>query len=251
MEKSKRAQVTIFIIIAVLLVAGLLIIFLIWRQPTGVVSVTTNPEGFIEKCIKDYTKEAIEILSERGGDIEPEGSVLYDGIERTYLCYNKNYYNPCINQRPMLIDHIESEIRDYIDPKVRTCFDSLEEELEGKGYDVVIGDMNTIIDLQTRKVVMTIERDLKITKDQDIKSFDKFREQTSHPIYDLAEIGNEIASQEGEYCYFNVNGFNSNYPKFEVRKDMIDGSKIYSVKEKATNKIFTFAIRGCVMPPGL
>ena len=71
-----------------------------------------------------------------------------------------------------------------------------------------------------------------------------------NPIYDFAEISNEIASQEATYCYFNVNGFNSNYPEFEVRKDMIGDSKIYSISKKGSDLSFMFAIRGCVMPSG-
>ena len=250
-NKQNKAQVTIFIVIALIIVAGMALIFLIWREPVTTVSPTTNPEAYIEKCIKDAGKEAIDILSEQGGDIEPEGSVMYEGKERTYLCYNKNYYNPCINQRPMLIEHIESEISNYLEPKMRSCFSSLREELEKRNYAVNLGEMNIITELQTKKVIMTVERKVEMGKNQDIRNFEKFKTQTSHPIYDLAEIGNEIASQEAKYCYFNVNGFNSNYPKFEVRKDMIDGSKIYSVREKATDKVFIFAIRGCVMPAGL
>ncbi len=249
--KCKRSQVTIFIVIALIIVVAIALIFVIQREPIRGVSPETDPEAYIEKCIRDATEEAISILSEQGGDIEPEGSVMYKGKEITYLCYNANFYLPCINQRPMLIEHIEGEITDYIEPKVQECFTSLQQELEKRNYQVSLGSMNISTELQIKRVIVTINRELTITKNQETRNFEKLEAQVSSPIYDLAEIGNEIASQEAKYCYFNVNGFNSNYHDFEVRKDMTDDSKIYAVKELTSGKEFKFATRGCVMPRGL
>ncbi len=252
--KNRKAQLTIFIIIALIIIVAIILIFVIWRKPTIEISPETDPKTYIEICTKDATKQAIEILSAQGGDIEPEGIVMYQGKEIVYLCYNTNYYNPCINQRPMLIEHIKQEITDYIEPKVQECFTSLKSELEKRNYVVDMGSMENkdiTTELQTRKVIVTVNRNFQITKNEETRKFDEFKAQIIDPIYDLAEIGTEIASQEAKYCYFNVNGFNSNYPKFEVRKDMIDDSKIYIVKERASNKEFKFATRGCVMPAGL
>ncbi len=250
-KQNKSGQVTIFIIIALIIVVAIALIFLLRREPTTGVSPETDPQSYIEKCARDYTKEAIANLSRKGGDIEPEGSVMYKGEEITYLCYNANFYLPCINQRPMLIEHIEGEITNYIESRVKDCFSSLQQELEKRNYQVSLGSMNISTELQTKTVIVTINRKLTITKNEEIRNFEKSEAQISHPIYDLAEIGNEIASQEAKYCYFNVDGFNSNYHNFEVRKDMIDDSKVYSVKEIASGKEFKFATRGCVMPRGL
>lgn len=250
---NKRSQVTIFIIIAMIIVT-IILIFLLWRKPTISISPAADPSAYIEKCTRDAVKEAIEILSEHGGDIKPEGSVMYKDKDITYLCYNANYYKPCINQRPLLIEHIEQEITNYIEPKVQNCFVGLRQELEKRNYDVSMGSMNKediITELQTKKVIVTIDRKFEMIKHEETRKFDKFKAKISHPIYDLAEIAMEIVNQEAKFCYFNVNGFNANYLKFETRKDMIDDSKIYKIKEKASEKDFIFAIRGCVMPAGL
>lgn len=250
-DKNRRGQVTIFIIIALIIVVAIVLIFVIWRKPTISISPFADPSAYIEKCAKEATEEAISILAKQGGDIKPEGSVMYKSKNITYLCYNANYYTPCINQRPLLIEHIEKEITSYIEPKMRECFVSLKEELGKKGYEVSTGEMKIETELQTKKVVVTIDREFEMTK-QDTRKFEQFSAQLSHPIYELAEIAMEIANQEARYCNFDILGFMIIYPEYNVEKFRTGNSDtIYTLKEIATEKEFTFAIRSCVMPAGL
>lgn len=250
MRKNKKAQLTIFIVIALIIVAGIALIFVIWRKPAIEISPSANPEIYIEKCMKDYTEEALEILMSQGGDIKPEGSVIYQSKELVYLCYNANFYRHCINQRPMLIEHIEQEITNYLGPKMRACFTSFRQELEKRNYNVDVGGMNITTDLQTRKVVITVERILEIEKNQETRKFEKFKVQVINPVYDIAEIAMEIANQEAEYCNFDTTGFMIIYPKWDIRKFRVDSDIIYTIKEVATNQEFKFAIRSCAMPAG-
>ena len=249
--KSKRSQVTIFIILGLILVVSIALIFLVFRQPTLEVSPSGNPEAYIEKCMRDYGKEALNILMPQGGDIEPKGSIKYQGKDITYLCYNENFYDPCIMQRPMLIEHIESEISSYLEPRMQGCFSLLRQGLENKGYEIDMQSMSIKTELKVGKIFMTTNRKLQTTKDEETRKYEKFTAEISSPIYKLAWFAQEITSQEAKYCYFNTDGFNMNYPTFEARKEMIDDSKIYNVKDRITNQNFVFAIRGCVMPPGL
>lgn len=251
-KNKTRGQVTIFIIIALIIVIAIALIFLVWRKPTIEVSPTTDPEGYIEKCTKDATKEAIDLLSEQGGDIKPEGSVMYKGRDIAYLCYNANYYMPCINQRPLLIEHIEKEITSYIEPKVQDCFLSLRQELEKRNYYVSMGSMDIETELQSKKVVVTTNREFEMTKNQETRKFEKFKAQVSSPIYDLAKIAMEVANQEARYCNFDILGFMIIYPKYDAQKFRTgESDTIYTLKEKATGKEFKFAIRSCAMPAGL
>jgi len=114
-----------------------------------------------------------------------------------------------------------------------------------------MGPMDVKTNFQTNLVKVDIARDFQMTREGSTRNFKDFEINIIHPIYDLAEIANEIASQEAEFCNFNTDGFNSNYPKFKTRKEMIEDTKIYIVSKRDSNVDFTFAIRGCVMPPGL
>jgi len=250
-KKNRSGQVTIFIIIAILIVVALVLIFIVWRRPPSVAPDTTNPYAYIDRCVKDSLGEAIELISEQGGDIEPEGSVMYYGKERTYLCYNMNYYSRCINQRPMLTEHMEEEITKYIRPKVRTCFTSLKQELEDRGYSVSLESMNLSTSLETKKVIVAISRKLSMTKEE-TKKFSEFEIQLSHPLYELGKVASEIANQESHYCYFETLGFMITYPEYNIEKVVTGNSDtIYTITDIPTNKKFTFAIRSCVMPAGL
>ncbi len=246
---SKCSQVTIFIILAMIIVVGIIILFLLIKKPNLQIIDEENPQAYIESCTRDAVKEALDILMPQGGDIEPELSIMYKDIERAYLCYNANYYNPCINQRPLLIEHIENEITNYITPKVEVCFQSLKNEL-GKRYEVEIGEMQLTTDFKINNVLIEIKRDLQMTIGNTSTEFTDFKTNLIHPIYELAEIAMEIANQEAEFCSFYTNGFNSNYPKYEVRQTMTEESEIYTIIDKKTNQKFIFAIRGCVMPAG-
>lgn len=253
-KNKSKGQVTIFIIIALIIVVAIALIFVLWREPEAGVTPPTDPEGYIEKCIKDATKEAIEILSEQGGDIKPEGSVMYKNENIAYLCYNVNFYQPCIMQRPMLIEHIEKEIANYIEPGVKDCFYSLKQELDKRNYDVSMGNLDTkdiTTELQTKKVTVTIKRKFEMTKNEETRKFEKFSAQVSSPIYDLAKIAMEIANQEARYCNFDVLGFMIIYPDYDAEKFRTGNSDtIYVLKDIATGKTFSFAIRSCAMPAG-
>jgi hypothetical protein len=246
-----KGQVTIFIIIALIIVVGIILVVIIFREPTVSGSATQNPDSYIEKCTKDATEEAINALSAHGGDIEPEGSVMYQGERITYLCYNSEYYLPCVNQRPLLVEHIESEITDYVEPKVQNCFSSLKQDLEDKNYQVGLGSMNISTKLRTNGVIVSIDRKLTLTKGEETRKFEWFTSQVSSPIYELAKIAMEITNQEARFCNFENLGFMIFYPDYNIDKFRTgNADNIYTLKETSTGKAFKFAIRSCVMPAG-
>jgi len=247
---NKKAQVTVFIIIALLIIIAIVLVFVLFRQPRVEVSPSADPESYIEKCIEDYTKEAVDILAETGGDIEPEGTLMYNGEEIVYLCYTASFYQTCVNQRPLLIEHIESEITNYIKPKIEECFSSLRGELIEKGYSVDYEDLDVRTELQTKKIVVTVDRQTTISKGDDVRKINSYKEGVNHPIYDLAEIAMEIVNQESRYCNFDILGFMIFYPNYDIQKLDIEDGTIYIIKELTTDKEFKFAIRSCALPAG-
>ncbi len=248
--KNNRAQVTIFIILGLILVVVIVLLFLLIKRPDISLADTENPQAYIESCVNEAVEEAVEILLENGGDLEPKGSIMYDGQELTYLCYNKNYYKPCINQRPMLIEHIENEITSYIQPRVSNCFQTLKSELESR-YDIETGNMQLETKLQKGKVVVNIKKDFKMTRGDDVRSFTNFKANLISGIYGLAKIAMEISNQEAHYCNFDILGFMIIYPKYDIQKFKTgDSDTIYTLKDLITNQEFKFAIRSCALPAG-
>ncbi|MFA7708024.1 MAG: hypothetical protein WCX73_03675, partial [Candidatus Pacearchaeota archaeon] len=236
-RSNKRAQITIFIILALLLVVGIIFIFLLRQTPKTEVVSEENPQAFIESCTRQAVEEALDLIMIHSGSLESRGSVLYEGQNISYLCYTNINYRSCVNQQPLLIEHIEDEIYTYIKPRVANCFQTLEATLE-PGYEVEMEeDWDLTPRLTSHGVEVEINRDFKMQRGTNIRSFNLFKISIIHPIYRLAEIAVEIVNQEAKYCNFDTLGFMIIYPKYDIKKFRTGNSDtIYSLKEIKTDK---------------
>jgi hypothetical protein len=251
LSKSKHAQITIFIILALILIVGIFFIFLLRQTPKIEIVSEENPQAFIEKCTRDAVEEALDLLMIHSGSLEPKGTIMYQGENITYLCYNSLYYRPCVNQQPLLIEHIEDEIYKYVKPRLSNCFQVLKTSLEPR-YEVSMEeDWDLTTKLTSSGVEININRDFKMQRGDKVISFSLFKINLIHPIYRLAEIAMEIVNAEASYCNFDTLGFMIIYPRYDISKFRIENSNtIYSVKEITSNKMFRFAVRSCAIPPG-
>jgi len=248
---NQKAQITIFIILALILIVGIIFIFLLRQAPKTQIVSEENPQAFIESCTRDAVEEALDIIMIHSGSLEPKGTVMYQGENITYLCYNALHYRSCINQQPLLIEHIEDEIYKYIKPRISNCFQVLETTLEPR-YEVSMDEnWDLTTKLTSNGVEINIDRDFKMQRGENIRSFNLFKVNIIHPIYRLAEIAMEIVNAEARYCNFDTLGFMIIYPEYDINKFRTgDSSTIYSIKDLTTNKEFKFAVRSCAIPPG-
>lgn len=248
---NKLGQVTIFIIIALILVVLLAIIFISVKTYQPGINVEKAPHSTIELCAKKAVEEAIKIISQNGGDTHTSFSVMYNNINRSYLCYTSQYYKPCVNQRPKLIEHIQDEITTYITPKISDCFISLKTELDKRYQTIEMGEMTITTTISPREVLVNIDRKFKMSNGENTKEFDNYKMALVHPIYDLAKVAAEITNQEAQYCNFDTAGFMTIYPDYDITKFKTGNSDtMYDVKDRRTGEGFNFTIRSCVMPPG-
>ena len=258
--KSKRSQVTIFIIAGILIIS-LVALFLVFR--TGVIPGITespkiNPNVFLGSCIEDKIKKTIEIISSQGGYIENplhknfkfEDEKVFTNI--SFLCYNQNYYLPCINQEPMLIQHLKEEIDNYISEDVENCFDDLVLSLEKQAYVVDARYNGFEVELMEKKVVVEIDGELILTKSGETTKHNDFKIIVPSRFYDIVIVVQEIISQEARFCHFEHLGFMLFYPQFKIDKfrtsDLIT---IYTIEHRTSKETFRFAVRGCIIPPGM
>jgi len=252
--KNKKAQVTIFIIIAVVLVA-IIILFFVLRGKVELPIITPsmpNPQEYIEKCVKENTEKAVEIMMPQAGYLQPENYKLYKDVKIGYLCYNKNYYQPCINQEPLYLEHLKQEIKTYITSKIEDCFYSLKQDYKKKNYGVELGSGDIDVQLNPKQINIEINRKLSVSKNEETKTYEKFKVKAVSPLYDLAVITQEIVNQEAKFCYFEYLGFMLLYPEYSIEKIDLGGeTKIYQIKEKISGKQLNFAVRSCAMPAGL
>ncbi len=254
-EKIKsKGQVTIWVIVAIFLVAGIILLFLIRIRPISPIGSNDNlnPSAFISTCVKEYTEEALDKMLPQGGFLEPENYALYNNKKVEYLCMRDGYYKSCINQHPLLISEMKNELEFYLDLKMRGCFDKLREEYEKRNYKVDLGQMNIRVEFVPRKVFVEIERETRLSNNENILQFNDFNIEILYPVHDLSNLAIEIANQEAKYCYFEYVGYMILYPQIDIRKtSMSDSTKIYIIMDKRSEKTMNIAIRSCAIPPGI
>ena len=68
---KKRGQVTIFIILAVFIVADTAVIYSFYPQiRSAFVTDLKNPGAFIEECLREDLENAVELIRIQGGSVE-------------------------------------------------------------------------------------------------------------------------------------------------------------------------------------
>jgi len=249
---KRRAQVTIFVIIAVVIIAIVGLFFLIRSEKSPFVpgKIETNPRAFMESCVEEQMRENINLVLSQGGFIEPLNyHDFYDGEKDNkvaYLCYT-NGKLACVNQHPMLLSEISNELKKSIELKVEECFNDFKSSLEKQGYEITLGEnIETKIILTLGKVYLDIKRDLSVIRNEDTSSIKEMRLTYSSSLYNLASIANKIVNAEAQYCYFEPMGYTALYPNYLVLlKRMSDSTKIYYIKDKKTQEQLNIAIKGC------
>jgi len=256
----KKGQVTIFIVLAIVLI-GLLLLFILLRTGTipnnFIERKEINSNAFLKNCLEEKIKKTAEILSFQGGYISNTLNKTFkfdvdkDEHPISYLCYNQNYYLPCINQEPMLIQHLKVEIKNEIKNEVENCFNELKINLEKEGFSASSSYEGFEINLEPKQIILNVNAELSFEKSGEISTQKNFKIIIANNIYDNAIVVQEIVSQEARFCNFDFIGFMILYNYFNIDKIRTsDLSTIYSVEKKQSGEKFRFAIRSCVIPPG-
>ncbi len=184
--KNTKGQVTIFIILAIVIVViGALIYAFFPKIKSSMGLETRNPYSYMQSCLNDKVEAVITNLSLQGGSINPEGSYLYLGNNLEYLCYTNEYYKLCKVQEPFIKEHIEKEITKSIMSDVQNCFNSLTENYKKRGYGVLLKDGTIKTDILPRKTLISLGYQLELKKSS-TKNYDKFNIVLNNNLYNFS-----------------------------------------------------------------
>jgi len=250
-KRKNKGQVTIFIIIAILIVgAAVLFFFVIPRAEVTTEFDEKNPYAFIQVCLEDKIEDTIETISLQGGSLEPEHYIIHEGEAVEYLCYTNEYYRNCVMQQPLLKQHIESEIENEIKEDVISCFNALEESYKEKSYNVNIGPGITTVELLPKRVVASFDYVLTVSKAQTDR-YDSFSVVLNNNLYELVGITNSILELEALYGEAETTLYMNYYHDLKVEQSKkSDRSTVYILTDINNGKKFLFALRSGVLPPG-
>ncbi len=248
----KRGQITIFIIIAVIIVAVGVLVYLFYPQISDVFSgggTEQDPSSFIQNCIEDDINSNLQIISSQGGSLKPEPFILNEDEKIQYLCYTGEYYNKCVVQKPLLKRQIEREIKNGIESKVKNCFNELKTSFEERGYDVAMKEGSMQVELLPGWVVATFNYSVTMTRTE-TKKYESFNARVNNNIYELASIADSIVDLESEYGDADSSLYMELYHDLKVEKRTPEyGTTIYILTDRNTENKFQFASRSIVLPP--
>lgn len=250
-RKTRKSQVTVFIILAIMIVV---VLFLIFKDNPSVNFITAKSESPIDKiqnCIKNSAEEGIALISNQGGSLNPKNYYLYLGSKVDYLCYTEEYYKTCVMQKPLLKQDIEKELNAYLEPRIKDCIDSIKISLENQGYSVNYKKPESSVKLAPSSIMIDTNLELSVSK-QSTASYKTIKTDISSKLYEFVMTASSISNWEARYGDSETMAYMLYYPTLKVEKKIRDeGSRIYILTDRESGQRFMFAVRSVAIPSGL
>ncbi len=203
--KNKRAQVTIFIIIAIILVVGIVSFFLlrdqlsITRIPTSLQPIYTN---FLS-CLEEDTLVGVSVLESQGGYIElPEfepGSLHMPFSSQLNFLGNPIPYwyyvsgNGIEKEQVPTKKNMETELEDFIEERIRNC--NLDEYYD-EGFEIEFGEPNVLVSISNNDVDVKLNMRMNIRKGDDTASVNVHKLSVKSKLGTLYNSAKEIYDKE-------------------------------------------------------
>jgi len=196
---NKKAQVSIFIIIAIVIVVAVGGYFILKNYTSDVEVDDVDLEiqeinSFVKSCIALTGEDAIYHVGSTGGYIvPPENSLVIDygdnyTEEIAYYLYEET------NNMPSK-EVIESEISLYMNSLFAFCINDFNAYPE---YEIIIGDLNTETKIEKDRVVFNVAYDLSIMKNGVTYQLKEFKEEVLVRLGELHDIISQIMADQME-----------------------------------------------------
>jgi hypothetical protein len=250
-KKGGKAQISVFIILAVCLY---IVLLLLLTKKSDIVSlfIKESPVDKIERCISEAANDGRIILELQGGSFNPKNNYTYDGSQIEYACYTNQYYKRCVMQKPLLKQSFENELKGYIELKVSDCLAVEKSSLEGNGYVVSMKNPIVQVDIIPRNIIINTDLDLQITKGEATDSYRNIKANVNSDLYEFLMIASSILNWEARYGDSETMNYMYYYPSIKVeKKTRSDGSRIYILTNRESSEKLMFATRSMVFPPGI
>ncbi|MDD5192879.1 MAG: hypothetical protein PHH54_02925 [Candidatus Nanoarchaeia archaeon] len=250
MKKTKKGQITIFIILALAIVVVLILLFIGRNSLVSIISEKT-PVQQIRECMQEPIQTSLDKIDMQGGSFEPKNYFLYQGNKVEYLCYTEENFKPCVMQKPLLKQSIEKELETYLQPRARDCLESVKSSLERKGYSVAYKNPILKASLIPNNIIVEIESDLTVEKSS-TETYKTIKIDFSSSLYNLVMITSSILNWEARYGTAETMNYMIYYPSIKVeKKKQSEGTTIYILTDRNSLDKFMFASRSYVIVPGL
>jgi len=162
---NKRGQVTLFIIVALVIVGFVIIYFALFE---GLIFGKYPPEvqnvySFIQICIEDVGEEVIYEIAKGGGYYFSPNISTETGVP--YYSFNGENYMPTKEE-------IEEEISFWIDQKLFFCTRNF---VDFPNFKITQGEINTKTNIEENKIILNVKYPIRVSKEEDTFLFEDFK----------------------------------------------------------------------------
>ncbi len=231
--KNKKGQVTIFIIIGILIVAGVVLFFTL-REDTiesnteQVPSEAQSIQTYIQNCLEESVEESIFYISERGGYFEIPSNLESDVFEAPY--YIKKGKVTMITKPEM-----ESELSKAIKDNLNKCIAGFYEFEE---YEIREGEISVSSSIKDELISIEVSYPLKIIRGDFVHNLKKFKTEKKVRLGMIYEAISQYIQEQEEIpegfcisCYLSVS---EDYDFVTDILDTSEDSKIFLVTDYNT-----------------
>jgi len=211
--KGKKGQLSVFIIIAIIIVASVSLYFLLRGKAVSqeIPKEFMPVESYFLSCIEERAEEGIEILESRGGYIylpgfEPGSEYMPTSNQLNFLGTSVPYWyylsgNNLVKEQVPLKTEMERQLENYIEENLDCSFEDFEE----KGFEIELSEIEADVKISDVKVDVSVKADLDI----------KFGEQEAVINKHFKEIDSKLGRFYSEarkiYDYEKEEAFLENY----------------------------------------
>ncbi len=248
---AKRGQMTIFIIVAVAVVALIVLLFIFRPQLGEIFGEEINPSVYLRECLEPQIRPAVELLAKQGSYQDPLGAITYKGEKIKYLCYTDDYYETCSVQQPMTKNNFKKELNLMVKSKANICVRSLIDEYEKRDYLVDSGGVESSIAIVPNKIIVSYNAPLTVSRNNQLNTYQNFNVELGSEMYDLLFIASSVIEYESKMGDSASELYLQYYPDLRIEKiKLTDGTKIYKLSNVVTEEEFSFASRSLAWPAG-
>lgn len=245
---KKRGQVTLFIILAILLVFAIGLLFY-YLEPDFIFSRSTEPR--FDSCISNSVNEKIKNLALTAGVANPTFVYLYMGKNHTYLCYTDEFYRPCVNQEPLLVSRFERSLAESLLQDFQACYDSSVQDLIDRGFEVSRGRAEFNVSIEPNEIIIKVDAPTTVTIGDTSSTTREYVVRHRTNLYEVLMIAVSLVQFETYYGDSEQQMQMMYYPDVKIEKIRRDDNvKVYIITEKNEKFEYRFAIKSFPWPSG-
>lgn len=276
---KKRAQVTIFVILGILMVITIIVLFIFQNKVSILTTREVNPTNFITDCVKKDLIVAVDNIIYKGGvyssGLNKDQFFDLNGSNLAILCWANSSKTSCTNTHPLLVDEARLTLERIITPKINSCFNKLKNSYPN--LEVSSENPEFIISLERGFVSVKLRKQVVLSAEEGSELVNNFDFDFSSELYEFLDLANVVVTAESscvctphiseEILYtdvslFSTNPFLTSGPNsrcdadlsalaraytgyiFE-RNNLPTGEKVYTISSQPTVQNFSFVVKNC------